>query len=101
MMQVLQTLRDTHERPIFISSGYRCKDHPVESIKDKPGEHTYGLAVDIICNGQEALKLLRYVQYMGINRIGLHQKGRASSRFIHIGLGNRFDARFPAAIWTY
>ena len=102
IMRILQSMRDMHKRPIYISSGYRCKDHPVETMKDKPGEHAHGMAVDIICNGNVALEFLRYASNMGITRIGLNQKGRASGRFIHIGIADHHTSEFPSnAIWTY
>jgi len=102
MIELLQEIRDLHARPMFISSGYRCEKHPVESMKELPGEHTYGLAVDIICHGAVALDLIGYAQSLFVSRIGMNQKGRASSRFIHLGLGDRFLPQFPHnALWTY
>lgn len=102
MVSILQQMRDAYGRPIFISSGYRCTSHPVESMKEKPGEHTHGMAVDIICNGKEALELLNLAHQYGVRRIGVNQKGRASGRFIHIGIADRYLPEFPGnAIWTY
>ncbi|HAT5918720.1 TPA: peptidase M15 [Legionella pneumophila] len=101
MMRILQSIRDELERPIFISSGYRSVKHPVEQEKDKPGEHTYGMAVDILCHGERAIKILELAINHGIRRIGVHQKGNANGRFIHIGIADRFMLEFPAALWTY
>lgn len=101
LILILQTMRDQLQKPIFISSGYRCAEHPVEAMKDKPGEHTKGLAVDVICHGDTALTLLKMAQNLGVERLGFHQKGRASGRFIHLGIGDKFTKEFPRAIWTY
>lgn len=101
MMDTLQSIRDLYGKPIFITSGYRCPNHPVESMKQRPGEHTYGMAVDIVCNNQDCLKLIELAQKHDINRIGVHQKGRASGRFLHLGVGDKLDQQFPVAIWTY
>ena len=102
MIDLLQLIRDQHGKPIFISSGYRCPQHPVEAMKDKPGEHTHGMAVDIICNGFQALDVIKIAQLLGVTRIGVHQKGRASDRFIHLGIGEKYLPDFPKnALWTY
>lgn len=101
MMDTLQSIRDYFDKPIFISSGYRCVNHPVESMKERPGEHANGMAVDIVCNNQDCLKLIELAQKHDINRIGVHQKGRASGRFLHLGVGDKLTQAFPVAIWTY
>ena len=101
MMDVLQNIRTQMAKPIFLSSGYRCVKHPVEQEKDKPGEHTHGLAIDIICYGLRALQIIELAQHMGVKRIGVHQKGNPNGRFVHLGLADKFDLAFPVAIWTY
>jgi len=102
MVDILQSIRDYHDKPLFISSAYRCVNHPVEVMKDKPGEHTYGMAVDIICHGGVALDIIKIAQTLSIIRIGMNQKGRASSRFIHLGIANYHSLDFPSnALWTY
>ncbi|HEO1391259.1 D-Ala-D-Ala carboxypeptidase family metallohydrolase [Legionella pneumophila] len=101
MMRILQDIRNELGRPIFISSGYRSVKHPVEQEKDKPGEHTYGMAVDILCHGERAIKIIDLAINHGIKRIGVHQKGNANGRFVHIGIADRFMLEFPQSIWTY
>ena len=101
MMDVLQAIRTRVEFPIFLSSGYRCVKHPVEQEKETPGEHTFGMAVDILCHGIKALEIIEYAQYCHVKRIGIHQKGNANGRFVHIGIADRYNLNFPAAIWTY
>jgi zinc D-Ala-D-Ala carboxypeptidase len=100
-MTVLQQIRTAHGKPIFISSGYRDPSHPVESMKEQPGEHCHGMAADIICHGQEAQKLIALALEHGIERIGIHQKGRGSERFIHLGMGDKLTNLFQVALWTY
>lgn len=101
MMKILQSIRDEYGKPIFLSSGFRSVKHPVEAEKDKPGEHTFGMAVDILCHGSVTIKLLELAINHGIRRIGLHQKGSFNGRFMHIGIADKFKLDFPAAIWTY
>ncbi len=100
-MFVLQMIRNEIGKPIFISSGYRSPEHPVEKVKDRRGEHTHGLAADIICHGKRALDIIFLAQQFGIHRIGIHQKGNVNGRYIHLGMGDKFHNEFPVAIWTY
>jgi len=102
IVDIVQEIRTRLDKPMFISSGYRCVAHPVETMKDKPGEHTDGFAVDIIAHGRTALFIVGMALQLGVTRIGLHQKGRASGRYVHLGLGDKHDLRYPAgALWTY
>jgi len=101
LMDILQSMRTELAKPIFISSGFRSVKHPVEQDKDKPGEHTLGMAVDIICYGARALELIKMAQARNVRRIGVHQKGNPKGRFIHLGIADRFTLEFPVAIWTY
>ncbi len=101
MMDILQSIRTDMGIPIFLSSGYRCVKHPVEQEKDRPGEHTFGMAVDILCYGLKALHIIKLAQHYDVKRIGVHQKGNANGRFVHIGIADRYKPEFPIAIWTY
>lgn len=101
LMEIVQGIRNEIKQPIFISSGFRCVKHPVEQEKDKPGEHTFGMAVDIICHGVRALEIIKLAQSYDVKRIGVHQKGNANGRFVHIGIADRYNLAFPAALWTY
>lgn len=99
-MEMLQQIRSTFGKPMVISSGYRDWTHPVEINKDRPGEHTYGLAADIKVYGIRAFELADIAFHHGIRRIGFNQKGPLESRFIHLGMGDK-QLNFPATIWTY
>lgn len=107
IVDVLQKIRDGIGKPLYVSSGYRCKNHPVESMKEKnplspPGAHVEGYAVDIICHGQVALFIMAMALQLGITRVGVFQKGRASGRYLHIDVADKHDARYPSgALWTY
>lgn len=101
MMEILQSIRTELDKPIFLSSGFRCVKHPVEQEKATPGEHTYGFAVDILCHSDRALQLIKMAQERGVNRIGIHQKGNFNGRFIHLGIADKYNLAFPVALWTY
>jgi uncharacterized protein YcbK (DUF882 family) len=97
----LQQIRNTFDKPMIISSGFRHFTHPLERAKDEPGEHTYGVAVDINVWGEEAMELFDIAYHYGIRRIGINQKGAPQSRFVHLGMGDILNLRFPSALWTY
>lgn len=97
-MDRLQQLRTAYGKPLTITSGYRDKTHPIESIKATPGAHTYGRAADISIAGPDALKLIRIALDLGFTGVGVQQKG--TGRFIH--LDDLVDGRLPRpAIWSY
>ena len=75
LMEALQDLRNL-TGPLVVSSGYRCKDHPVEIVKKAPGtgSHCRGLAVDIVCkNSSKRHQILKAA-------IQVHPSGPGSSR---------------------
>ena len=89
----LQALRDVYKRPMTITSGYRCFDHPVEKAKAEPGMHSTGLACDVGVQGADAHELLRLAMHLGFTGVGVQQKG--GGRFIHL------DLRSAPTVWSY
>ena len=89
----LQALRDVYKRPMSITSGYRCPDHPLEKAKTEPGVHSTGLACDVGVQGADAHELLRLAMHLGFTGIGVQQKG--AGRFIHL------DLRAAPTVWSY
>ncbi len=100
-MSLLQKVRVQYGKPMIISSGYRDISHPVERDKREPGEHTMGLAADILIYGTDAMNLAHDAILMGIMRVGVAQKGDICKRFLHLGIGNQVDPRFPVSMWSY
>jgi len=63
-----QYIRDAIGRAVIITSGYRCKDHPVEAAKKTPGQHNKGLALDFkVSNGAEAFEIIKAAIEIGCN----------------------------------
>jgi zinc D-Ala-D-Ala carboxypeptidase len=89
----LQALRLAYGKPMIVTSGFRCPNHPVEKAKAAPGAHAQGIAADIGVSGADALLLLRLALEANFQGIGVQQKG--SGRFIHL------DTREQPAIWSY
>lgn len=94
-MARLQTLRMVYGKPMLITSGYRCANHPAESVKAQPGTgtHSQGIAADIGVSGADAVTLLRLALEGNFTGIGVQQKGHG--RFLHL------DVRATPALWSY
>ena len=92
-LERLQALRSVYGKPMAVTSGYRCPQHPKEAAKAQPGMHTTGLAADIGISGAEAVTLLRLALEAGFKGIGINQTG--DGRFLH------FDLRAIPSIWSY
>lgn len=99
-MDILQQIRTVYGKPMIISSGYRDHSHPIEERKKKAGEHSFGVAADILVHGTDAMDLIVIAYGHGIRRIGISQKGAMDKRFIHLGYGDKL-LHFPEALWSY
>lgn len=95
-MAKLQSLRTAYEKPMRITSGFRCAQHPIEARKAKPGAHASGCACDIGVEGQDAHRLLKLAFELGFTGIGVQQKG--GGRFMH--LDTLEEAPRPN-VWSY
>jgi len=95
VLQSLNAIREEYGKPMVVTSGYRCPDHPIEAAKDNVGEHTTGTCVDIACYGFDAAILTKLAMEHGAIRIGWNQKGK--SRFVHLG----WSKKYPRGTWTY
>ena len=85
--------------PFKITSGYRCKDHPLEKKKVNPGAHRDGLAADIGVRGHKAYEVIARASEFGFTGIGVAQKG--DSRFIHLDVSAHQVTRPRPWIWSY
>jgi uncharacterized protein YcbK (DUF882 family) len=103
-LKTLNKIREECGFPFPVSSACRSPLHPIEQRKQFVGVHTTGKAVDILCRGEDALKLISVAQKHGITRIGVQQKG--TGRFIHIDGCTKEDfpdvENYPeVSIWSY
>ena len=98
----LQHLRKQCGFPFVISSGYRCPNHNARvSSTGSVGPHTTGHAVDIVCSGENAVKLTSGARLYGMTGIGVKQHGPHGKRFIHLDdLQNAVNQPRPW-IWSY
>lgn len=101
-MTKLVKMREALEFPFFISSAYRCADHPDEAKKDSPGAHNTGRAVDILASGYQADLIVDHAKEHGFTRRGINQKGDHAQRFIHLDdLTAADDPKYGSPLWTY
>ena len=86
-MKVLQSIRDEMQRPLKITSGYRCQKHNEQvSHTGKSGPHTYAKAADILISGADAMRLFAVAQKHGVSGVGMSQKGDHNNRFVHLDI---------------
>ena len=78
----LNHLRNIINRPIYINSGYRCKEEN-ERVEGIPGSyHLLGMAVDIHVQDILLSDLLIYAQEIGFNGIGNYE----NKNFLHLDI---------------
>ena len=99
-LEALDTLRERYNGPLVLSSGYRCKDHPIEKAKPGgPGPHSTGCAADILCSGQKAFGVLQDAMIEDLfEGIGVNQRGDHAKRFIHVDISPK---RKELSLWSY
>ena len=97
----LEELRACVGKPLVVTSGYRCIDHPVEKARQGTGVHPMGLAGDLAVYGDLAVVVIGCALRLGFRGIGISQKGPHARRFIHLDLyQGRADQPRPW-IWSY
>jgi len=78
---ILDRIRGTLDRPVYINSGSRCAPHNAKEGGKLSSSHLEGLAVDIKCsNSSERSKLLKVLMRMDIDRVGI------AKTFIHFDI---------------
>lgn len=97
LLDKLQAMRTEYGKPMRITSGYRCPQHPEEVKKTVPGAHALGAAADIGVEGIEAYNVLKLAFKHGFTGIGIQQKG--FGRFIHVDIVSKELPR--PIIWSY
>ena len=103
-MDSLEKIRMEMNRPLKLSSAFRCSKHNQKVSSTGPnGPHTDhghgGQAVDILISGSDALRLMEVARKYGMSGIGVKQQGK--SRFIHLdNLGNATGQSRPW-VWSY
>ena len=80
VLDMVQLVREDANRPLSITSGGRCPNHPNEVHRSKPADHQKCMAVDIsVSDGLQRGELVDLGIKRGFNAIGV------ADTFIHLG----------------
>lgn len=91
---MLDALRERYGKPLIITSGFRCENHPAEASKLKPGSHAQGTAVDIkTTTGHQKYQIKHLAYSMGFVGIG------DGNTFTHLDVGHKHAPR--PGNWQY
>lgn len=92
----VQLIRDDFGRPMTITSGGRCPNHPDELIKTAPGDHQLCKAVDVECTTKtDETKLKVLAGRHGATRVA----GGAYCGFVHLAWTETERKDVPT--WSY
>ena len=78
----LVALRDVLERPVSITSGYRCSSYNRKVVGVGNSYHCIGLAADIQVKDINLIELLGYVEEIDFAGIGFYEK----KNFLHLDI---------------
>ena len=78
LVEYLQKIREHFNKPVKISSGYRCKTHNARVGGASKSNHMYGQAADTIVTGVAPIEVARYAESIGVLGIGVY------NTFVHI-----------------
>ena len=98
-MARLEALRVSINRPLTISSGFRCVESELAKGRTGNSAHTKGRAVDVSIRGKEALELVRLCQTFGFTGVGVSQFN--TRRFIHLDDIEGTVTQPRPHIWSY
>ena len=101
-MTKLEKLRVAFDRPMPVTSGFRCPMHNAQASKTGlSGPHTTGKAVDIQVSGADAHRLLTLALKHEFTGVGLKQAGVHRSRFLHLDTIEPGPGRPRPTVWSY
>lgn len=100
-MRKVEAMRVEAGFSFVTSSAYRCKNHPIEQHKSAPGAHRDGHAMDVLCAGEKAHRVIELAMKYGMTGIGIKQNGPHDQRFIHIDDAEPTPTRPRPWIWSY
>lgn len=92
LVDLLETIREHYNKPVTITSAYRCPTHNSTVSKAKNSYHTRGQAADFTVSGVTPREVAKYAESLGIKGIGLYET-KSDGNFVHI------DTRTTKAFW--
>jgi len=103
VMDFLENARSVIDKPLVISSGYRCPKHNNEIGGAMRSAHLLGAAVDVRISGIDAYDFVQMaMDTEEITGIGIKQHGAIGSRFVHVDvMPPDGDSIARPRIWSY
>ena len=92
LIKYVQKIREHFNKPITITSGYRCPTHNSRIGGATGSRHSKGQAADIVVSGVASREVAKYAESIGIKGIGLYETN-ADGHFTHI------DTRGTKSFW--
>lgn len=92
LVEYLQNIRNHFNKPVNISSGYRCATHNKNIGGATGSKHSKGQAADIYINGVAPAEIAKYAESIGILGIGLYETDK-DGHFVHV------DTRTTKSFW--
>ena len=92
LVEILQNIRDHFEKPVHISSAYRCSKWNKAVGGVSGSYHLYGQAADIKVEDVAPADVAKYAESIGVLGIGLYETD-ADGHFVHI------DTRTKKSFW--
>ena len=92
LVEYLQKIRDHFNKPITITSAYRCATHNSRVGGATGSYHTKGQAADFVVEGVTSAEVARYAESIGIKGFGLYETTK-DGFFVHI------DTRTYKSFW--
>ena len=92
LVDYLQTIRSHFNKPVKVSSAYRCIKHNKAVGGATSSRHMNGQAADIYINGVKPAEIAKYAESIGILGIGLYETDK-DGHFVHI------DTRTTKSFW--
>lgn len=89
VFNTLQALRDKINRPIVVTSGYRCVKHNDEVGGSIGSAHLFGLAADFYCPELSTSVLWEYLERLKVNGLGSYPE--TNPQTLHIDFKLRFS----------
>ena len=92
LVEYLQNIRNHFNKPVNVSSAYRCASHNKNVGGATGSRHTKGQAADIYINGIKPAEIAKYAESIGMLGIGLYETD-ADGHFVHV------DTRTTKSFW--
>lgn len=92
LVEYLQKIREHFDKPITVSSGYRCEKHNKRIGGATASRHMKGMAADIVVKDVPPAEVAKYAESIGVKGIGLYETNK-DGHFVHI------DTRTEKYFW--